>query len=154
MASDGEPAAGGRRRSCTVCNQQCARFSGPFAQLPRRVWSALRSGSFKFAEAVQDAFPEEKHPAAFHGALAQLSGPGGWTAVNDIVKATNLARLECNAGDAQGASDQTAFRTVVWDDMEVSQLAEALIQTLVVAQVCWPQRMHACVSRGGRRGDF
>ena len=116
--------------------------------------SGRRSAADLFAEAVQDAFPEEKHPAAFHGALAQLSGPGGWTAVNDIVKATNLARLECNAGDAQGASDQTAFRTVVWDDKEVSQLAEALIQTLVVAQVCWPQRMHACVSRGGRRGDF
>jgi hypothetical protein len=42
--------------------------------------SGRRSTADLFAEAVQDAFPEEKHPAAFHDALARLSGPGGRSA--------------------------------------------------------------------------
>ena len=44
-------------------------------------------------------FPEQQHPAACHGALAQVAGSGGWLAVNDLEKATTLARMDAVPGD-------------------------------------------------------
>ena len=73
VASDGQPSARGTRCSCTVCNQQCARFSGPFAQRPRRVWSALHSGSIHSSSARR--LSGAKAPRGF----SWRAGAAGWS---------------------------------------------------------------------------
>jgi hypothetical protein len=63
---------------------------------PRLVGAPQRIYSLK---QCKTPFPEQQHPAACHGALAQVAGSGGWLAVNDLEKATTLARMDAVPGD-------------------------------------------------------
>ena len=61
-------------RSCTVCNQQCACFSGPRPWHNGHTPSGRRSTADLFTQAVQDAFPGATAPRG----LSWRAGAGGW----------------------------------------------------------------------------